>query len=744
MRLSHLTAVATLVALLGAMFVAMGSAGAADPPLTPAIQKAVGDVSANMGVCMDATATDDPATNNDAYVVATDGTTAPVENDDGTANLNDGVRVVKTAENPATDATEFAETFIRCTQSAHNKNVKIIPNGTASPIVEVQNASIRISLGDTDNTLSDDRNLSVSISLQNFAGAKADAGTPTIPALDYVRVSGELEDATNSDPNAIPATELNLTGSSWSGTIEIPDGTTPGEYTVSTRVSFDHDDNTATTDRRVSQSATFTVGEGGIGASGASLTLANARDDEPRRVGDSSVLETGSDSAVGGEVWLRLFATNSLGGPSNPGDLSSVTVIAAGAKITIHDATWNSALGALVRNSARNTGDDAMGDNSASISTIHPAFGHTTFIKIEKSGSPPKPGSVDVYAIVIGKDGSATSETLTMSFTGSGTTLELGDAKAVSPGNQTEFGISALDSGGSKAGVSQISFKVTDSDGKRAEGKLDVEMSTVGKSTATPLDDNPNAKAGLVSTKATTPPGVYTVEVSIPGVAGSSATTEVIVAGAANAVELAADPESGDAAEQDVIKVTATVTDKNGANVADGTRVEFTVLGRSLSAIGPGHASIETSVQKALDSNDEVIELSVTSGGVKTKDGQASANYVVTGSGTAVISATSEGGSASGVLRVATTDSAAEAADAMPEEEASVSCLSELSGFATWSCGVEADASEIFDMVSGRGVTALHLWNGSTWVRYSVVDGAMVPGSSDFMVTENDILYISN
>ncbi len=80
----------------------------------------------------------------------------------------------------------------------------------------------------------------------------------------------------------------------------------------------------------------------------------------------------------------------------------------------------------------------------------------------------------------------------------------------------------------------------------------------------------------------------------------------------------------------------------------------------------------------------------------------------------------------------------------MPEEEASVACLSNLNGFATWACGVESSASEIFGLVSGRGATALHLWNGSAWVRYSVVDGTMVPGSSDFMVAENDILYISN
>ena len=80
----------------------------------------------------------------------------------------------------------------------------------------------------------------------------------------------------------------------------------------------------------------------------------------------------------------------------------------------------------------------------------------------------------------------------------------------------------------------------------------------------------------------------------------------------------------------------------------------------------------------------------------------------------------------------------------MPEEEASVACLSNLAGFSTWSCGVETSASEIFGFVSARGATAIHLWNGSAWVRYSVVDGTMVPGSSDFMVAENDILYISN
>ncbi len=78
------------------------------------------------------------------------------------------------------------------------------------------------------------------------------------------------------------------------------------------------------------------------------------------------------------------------------------------------------------------------------------------------------------------------------------------------------------------------------------------------------------------------------------------------------------------------------------------------------------------------------------------------------------------------------------------ERNTGAGCLRNLNGSATWACGVESSASEIFGLVTGRGVTALHLWNGSAWVRYWVVDGTMVPGLSDYMVAENDIHYISN
>ena len=758
-RLSHLTALAVMIALVGAMFASVGSVRGAD--------EEEGDISSNSGVCLLDSANDDHSVTTPAWRLFYDSDAS------GTVDTNDNkVQVWDKDSDADTDGDQSLWVDVTSSLCAgkpdnststedggdantdpdpavnRNRNFKITPNGTLSPIVELQSPTVTLLLSDTDGKVNDDSSLTVTLLASNFNGYGTDNDRTTPLRLDYVRVSGEL-DAPAGTPDVSDG-NVTLTGT-WSGTITIPDGTTAQEYTVSARVSYETEATQAEADRKkVAQSRTFTVGDGGTNAAAASLSLGNEKEDNTLRVGDQAKAEDGMEAASGGDVWLKLTALNSLGSPANPASLTSITVIAPGATVTIHDAEWDGELGSL-KPGGKNGGSDSSGANSATtdmivVSGVNTLLNvdHTKFIKVERAGSPPKPGSVDVYAIVIGKDGGPRSEVVPVSFTGAGATVEVGDAKAVAPGKKTEFTIKAKDAGGSDASLSQASFRVTNEDGKRAEGKVDVSLGNVGDSTATPLDNDPNAKAGIVTVASTAAAGVYMVTVSLPGVADSSATTEVIVAGTAKSVELEADPESGDAAEQDVIKVTATLLDDNGANVADGTRVEFTVLGRSLSAIGPGHAPIETSVQKALDSNDEVIELSVTSGGVKTKDGQASVNYVVTGSGTAVISATSEGGSASGVLRVTTTDSAAEAADAMPEEEASVSCLSELSGFATWSCGVEADASEIFDMVSGRGVTALHLWNGSTWVRYSVVDGTMVPGSSDFMVTESDILYISN
>ncbi len=79
-----------------------------------------------------------------------------------------------------------------------------------------------------------------------------------------------------------------------------------------------------------------------------------------------------------------------------------------------------------------------------------------------------------------------------------------------------------------------------------------------------------------------------------------------------------------------------------------------------------------------------------------------------------------------------------------PTDAPSLNCLSALSEFAAWTCDAKATASELLGLVSARGMTAIHLWNGAAWIRYSVADATILPGSTDFPVARSDILYIGS
>ncbi len=786
-----------MIALVGAMFVAFAPVQAADPevgdvhigrPGTPATASNEGAVT---GFCVDPDIEFDsgtgaitegplPAVVRNAVGATGDDTLITVLGPDNAADSDLGSAA---KDNDADELDDYVEVY--CSTSDHNKRVGVTPNGTTTPNIDVKSpaAIMLLDRSTVDGTTGGE--VEVRLLLLNWAtadsivdaapgGVRANAAalTATSVEVDWLRVSGALDGTENPDPEAqngnlgvewglasIGFADFNLAQK-----IIVPGGTSDGEYTVTARLIFDRagedtEDEVRGTagdaDEQVIATATFTVGDAGDAVAAADLTLGNEQEDNPNTTAIELKAEDGSDAARGGEIWLKLVSKNSLGSPSVGGDVNSVTVIAPGGKVSIYKP-GRYASGKVVlsdgsmRSDAAMAGTGASGTNSAQ---ANDPDSNTFLIKVEKADS--KPGSVDVEALVIGEGSKAESETLTLTFGGPGKNLVLGDVKAVAPGKMTEFTVEATDDGGSDVTIRKagLSFSVKDEDGKPVPAtKLKVTQSTVGKSTASTADDDANSVAALVTAGTTAEAGVYTVDVTLVGVSGSTTAATVVVGGSPDSVALVADPDTGDAIDQTLIKVTATIEDANGAAVVDGTRVEFSVLGTSLAPIGPGHAPIETQVEKQLvatggtddQGNTEYEErtLSSTIGGATTKDGEVSVTYVVTGGGSTIVNATTEGGSASGNLRISTTDTSA--GEAMPEEEASVSCLSELSGFATWSCGVEADASEIFDMVSGRGVTALHLWNGSTWVRYSVVDGAMVPGSSDFMVTKSDILYISN
>ena len=743
MRVSHLAAVATLVALLGAMFVALPSASAA-----------TGDVSANKGYCVQ---TGDGAdakywvSSTTASLSATDDRPAAMTGTEVTVEVPDD-STDSAAGRDADDPKQPDHIRIECNSAYAGQAVTVTPDGSSTPVVTLAAPALSVRVNDTDGIVAaGGSDLTVTVSFKNVVqythqlathrdnvagnevaiestayGITGGSPTETTQAaadgeagidLRWIRVSGELDDPTT------PVGNWAATSNSLTAMLPIPAGTTPGEYTISALALYDpystgdNDDNdTSTPDAEdvsaLTASTTITVGDPGTEADSVSLALGNASEDNPMttaRTGLGELIpEDGSEPASGGDVWLRVSAMNSMEEASNDDALNAITIIAPGATIAIHKPN--------ATRSAPHATDPALmtGNNSASV-TAKGNVVNTMFVKVKKADR--KPGSVDVYALLIGKDGAPRSDTVSLNFTGASSSLSLGDPKPVAPGKMSEFTINAEDSAGNAGSIGQLLFNVMDADGKPVpESKIDVTKDTAGSSTPDKeTDDNPLQTVGLIETANTTAPGVYTIETSLAGVPDSKATTEVTVSGAAANVAVEVAMSSDEVELGTILTVTATVTDKNGAPVADETTIGFATGG--------------------------ALTLDKVIASTKTKDGVGTGEFIVSkGEGLGVIIVTAGTGRATHTVSYM----APEEDEAMPEEEASVSCLSELSGFATWSCGVSADASEIFEMVSARGVSAIHLWNGSTWVRYSVVDDAMVPGSSDFMVTENDILYISN
>ena len=429
-----------------------------------------------------------------------------------------------------------------------------------------------------------------------------------------------------------------------------------------------------------------------------------------------------TDTVLESCIALTVTVKNSLGAKANPVDIEAIHLFAPLANIVRDNDGTDDVVGGTVN----------LGGGAASVSF---------FVAAGSSGA------VDVTAIVLSKTGSTSSQPFPLNFTGSAASISVSEAS--SPLSQTgtpyrmadaanttncnaanervesggtqrcteikavgvaNFELTAKDKGGNAATPPTVGVSVKDSGGNEVGGsKINVA--------------DPRPKAGATLT--------HIIELSGAGAAagtymatftfgGEKTTREIVVAG--DAANIAMESDLGSVTIGDFVTVTATVTDKDGNLQPDAGMVTFTSVGalklEPLDDADPDNSG----AQRALN------------------DGVATLEYaVVDGSGTATIIAR-----LSGVRGVVTVSAAPVEEEAMPEEEASVACLSNLAGFATWACDVESSASEIFGLVSGRGATALHLWNGSAWVRYSVVDGTMVPGSSDFMVAENDILYISN
>ena len=627
---------------------------------------------------------------------------------------------------------------------------------------------LTLSVGDSDGVVGDDQELTLSITVNNLPTDDSDAvqtdaadysitfvAIPAaLPQTATAPASGQFE-AVDGDATKVRSAQTKF---------YIPKGTS-GEYSISAKVtrSGEMTLNEEADDTIVlNGSITLQIGDAGTAVASAEISLGKvghaaaktAKSDGAATAayGDTVPLNYNScwdnpevrnsdpdedGDAVDGInancIAVTISVQNSLGNAANGSDVTGIHVFAPLATIIFDDDSTDSGTGDAGPQDAddRSAGTVELGAGSASVK-----------IFIARATA----GEVDVTAIVLGKAGSTTSTPLTLLFTGTADSISVGDADSAlaqtgtafdpatagvdgnSDGDFADEGDTAPVAAVLSSGEARIEVTAVDAAGNVATlgpDALDIEVVDADDNLVTSIEALPtpqkDSKGNTVHTavritlNATdTEPGAYTVNVTFGD--NDPESVEIVVAGAVASVDLEVSESS--VAIGDIITVTATVTDEDGNLSPDVGEVTFQAVGAlTLNALGKGADG--GNVSMAVD------------------DGMAEARFVVVnGSGTATIIGST--GGVDGVTSVST--DAAAAAD----EAVSLDCLSATNGFATYTCGVDSSASELFGLVSGRGATAVHLWNGSDWVRYSVVDGAMVPGSSDFTVTEDDILYISN
>ena len=709
-----------MIALVGAMFVAMGSASAAsfgtctvddgdDENGAEQTTIAIGDTCiitvADSQVLMLSTG--------NVVKVADNGVPA----DDGTDGMLDGTTYTVTNEGTSgTDTTTPDELMVTgetagmvTITDTNDTKGQTSTDDTMFKVVVVPEAQLTVTLSDTDNRVKAGTPVTVTAVLQgvDMALATDQVVTLSVPSTGIyftaadTNADGDMDDDNETFPNGAQrlvftttafTQPLNKTGAAFTATLST-EGAPDGEYVITAKVSKSAV--TAGTPaavparlaRDISKSATLRIGDPGTPVDSATLEL-----------------DTGQNAAIGAgkEIGLVVTAKNSLGATSNNGEVLQVLVYAQGATI-IH-------------------GDD----DESSFLQIDPANAVTKF-KVRKVAE----GSVDVTATVISTGPAKTTETLSLAFTGSQSSVMVADGTkslaAVSPTDDASTSgkdesmddaimltVTASDKGGNSIAPYDSGWTIT------ITGPDEKPVSTSNRITAS----QPMMVPGTTNSYAITLDGMGTArqplaagEYTLKAKRGELEDTATFtVAGATGNASLEVDHGSVSEFGQQVT-ATATLTDAEGNHVVDGTEVIFTVSGKGLTAAGKGVVGTNTTT--------------------KSSGGMAKATYVATGSGTAVIAVVADNTTA-----VATVTSTAGAEE--PAEEAmGLSCLSTFNAFSTYTCAQDSSASELFALVSGRDATAIHLWNGSAWVRYSVVEGAMVPGSTDFPVSTNETLYIS-
>ena len=546
---------------------------------------------------------------------------------------------------------------------------------------------------------------------------------------DYASLNGML--TATSTPNwgagLVPQRLLNANDAS----ITIPAGTPDGTFTISGSVILHSSPGRVTNQSAnnadkitVSDSLTVTVGTVSEAASaefGFATQVAGDLAAAPLgRAGDSW---PGLASAANGKTKLQLRILNEGGKPSARNSVSSIVMRTNIGKLTSNIADGESA------NSDGCVGTGAL-TCQVQVSSLNTTNSGNIVFTLE-SPTNNKAGTAQITGSVVNSRGEVLPiETLTVVFVGTASSISVSEPTSSilnmnTTGNdnrdQLDVSVSAADSAGQRAqvpgtGTTSRSFTLRGPDNNR------VTPSASGINVAWPLmndaspaapilDANNNLQARIsvgAPAASALKTGEYTLEIRAGGLRDSVTFT---VAGEAANIEVVS--SESDYRPNDQFTLTATVTNADGSTVPDGTAVTF-------------------SVGSEVAGQAKIVQLRGPSG---TKNGEASARYVVIAEGRAWVTVTA--GQGNGIWIRTVGQAAAPPAAADPAEQ-----LSGKAGLQSYLGDADVSASTLLESLGN--VTAIRLYRAGVWVLYGSVDGRPIPGSEDFTVSRGNVLWIGS
>ena len=435
--------------------------------------------------------------------------------------------------------------------------------------------------------------------------------------------------------------------------------------------------------------------------------------------------------SAGQTTTLQLTLLNENGAASAKGSVASILFTASQGALTTSIGGGCQTGGGLTCQLAVG-GLDATNSDDIRVTVEHPGAG--------------KSGSTVVRATVISATGEALRpEPVTVTFAGSASAMAISkpstgllsfdtcdepdaadgpnDCRVAADRDDRDvltLQVTATDRAGNAATVPTTGFgatTITGPDGKRVPSSAIVVTWPLRKdgdddgtdiTSTDPLDTKNGAPQARIDVEAEAASklanGEYTLELR----AGSlRATQKFRVSGGPATISLSA-PE-GMPAINSQITLNAVVADDEGEAVPDGTKVTWS--DRPTGAVPV------------------LIELSA---GSATKDGRASATYLVIGRGTGYVTATADNATNIVLLSVG-------AAPQMAIAD-SLSSTRPL-GYSSWLNEQRTRASELLGGV--EGVNSVLLWENGIWLRYGVTAGGLViPGSMDFLVNHGAVLWL--